>query len=185
MLRSISIRYCRVIFQQSYLTQTVFNHRRSISVKVPNAAIKPSLPNLETKDHQTAKGKLKKRFFERFFDYLGKYETVLKSVLPASAVKAFELFSSGTKLLFADMKEFAWTNHVLTSTTNWEKACNTLTRHQLEVGFEMGFFPPVFIVKLPLKLLFFCWLAAYGQSYKGETWQLSHFIVKTHIPATA
>ena len=62
-----------------------------------------------------------------------KYESVLKSVLPASAVKILELFTQGTKLLFADMKEFAWTNHVLTSTTNWEKACNTLTRHQLEV----------------------------------------------------
>ena len=31
--------------------------------------------------------------------------------------------------------------------------------------------------------MFFCWLA--GQSYKGKTWQLNHFVVKTHIPATA
>jgi hypothetical protein len=42
---------------------------------------------------QTAKGKLKRRFFERFFDYLSGYEAVLKAVLPASAVKAFQLFS--------------------------------------------------------------------------------------------
>ena len=108
---------------------------RFISMKVPSVpkAAKPSLPNLEAKDSPTAKGKLKRRFFQRFLDYLSGYEAVLKKVLPASAVRIFELFSRGTKLLFSDMKEFAGTNHVLSSTTNWEKACRTLTRHQLEV----------------------------------------------------
>ena len=129
MFRSCTVRYCDVfLIRQKF----VFSQTRLISVKVPGPS-QPTLPNLETKDHPTAKGKLKRKVFQRFFDYLSGYEKVLKSVLPASAVKIIELFSGGTKLLFADMKEFAWTNHVLTSTTNWEKACKTLARHQLEV----------------------------------------------------
>ena len=127
--RLCHVRQCNVLLCPA---KFVFPQSRLISVKVQGKS-KPTLPNLETKDHPTAKGKLKRRFFQRFFDYLSGYEKVLKSVLPDSAVKIIELFSSGTKLLFADMKEFAWTNHVLTSTTNWEKACNTLSRHQLEV----------------------------------------------------
>ena len=110
----------------------IFPHHRLITVKVPKTAT-PTLPNLEDKDSPTPKGKLKSRLFQRFFDYISGYESVLKKVLPASAVRIFELFSKGTKSLFADMKDFAGTNHVLTATTNWEKACKTLTRHQLEV----------------------------------------------------
>jgi hypothetical protein len=137
LLRSFSTRLgASVLFKKQFPLNLAFPASRTISVRVPSVpkATRPSLPNLETKDSRpTAKGKIKRKFFQRFFDYLSGYEAVLKKVLPASAVRIFELFSRGTRLLFADMKEFAETNHILSSTSSWEKACKTLSREQLEV----------------------------------------------------
>ena len=48
-------------------------------------------------------------------------------------MKAVKTFSRGTKALLADMKEYSWVNHVLTETSDWQKACLTLSRRQLEV----------------------------------------------------
>ncbi len=68
MFRFYPIGYSRFL-SGSQIRKTVFSSNRLISVKVPSIS-KPSLPNLETKDHPTAKGKLKRRVFQRFFDYL-------------------------------------------------------------------------------------------------------------------
>ncbi len=68
MFRYYPIGYIR-LFSGLPIRQTVISTNRLISVKVPTIS-KPSLPNLETKDHPTAKGKLKRRVFQRFFDYL-------------------------------------------------------------------------------------------------------------------
>lgn len=103
----------------------------SIKVKYPHVKI-PTLPNLEAQSSK--KAQLKLRVFERFFNYLSQYDLILKKVLPGPAVRAIELFTHGTKLLFADMKDFARTHRVLASSSaDWERACKSLTRKQLEV----------------------------------------------------
>ena len=60
---------------------------------------------------------------------------MLSKVLPDKAMNAVRLFSKGTKSLISDMKEFNWVNHVLSQTKNWELACKSLSRRQLEVNF--------------------------------------------------
>ncbi len=43
------------------------------------------------------------------------------------------LFKDGTKLLLKDMTEFSWVYSVLSQTQDWDKACRTLSRRQLEL----------------------------------------------------
>jgi hypothetical protein len=94
----------------------------------------PSLPNLATAKEATKKTEIKRKFFERMLSFVETYgEKVLSNVLPKVAMDAVKLFSKGTKLLFGDMKEYTWVNHVLSETTNWQKACRSLSRKQLEV----------------------------------------------------
>ena len=72
------------------------------------------------------------------FDFVGTYsEKVLSNLLPEVAMKALKMFSKGTKALYDDMKTFNWTNHVLSETSNWQKACKTLSRNQLEVSYTV------------------------------------------------
>ncbi len=40
---------------------------------------------------------------------------------------------NGTKFLLGDMKEFSWVYNVLSETSDWEKACKSLSRRQLEL----------------------------------------------------
>ena len=93
----------------------------------------PSLPNLEPKGHTTRKTEVKTRLFGKFFDYMKGYEVILEKLLPDVAFKFYKIFSNGTKLLFKDMKEFIWIHHILSSTSNWEQSCKTMTRKQLEL----------------------------------------------------
>lgn len=111
---------------------------------------KPTLPNLETSD-TTRRSQIKKRLFERMFNYVETYsDKVLSKVLPDKAMKAVRTFSRGTKLLFADMKEYTWVNHVLTSTHDWKKACRTLSRKQLETYLYL---PPELLKVAPVLIL--------------------------------
>jgi hypothetical protein len=113
------------------------SQRANIKVKYPQVK-PPTLPNLETQSSRKAQIKL--RIFERFFNYLSNYDLILKKVLPGPAVRAIELFTQGTKVLFSDMKDFARTHRVLSlSSADWEKACKSLTRKQLEVRRECTF----------------------------------------------
>ena len=94
---------------------------------------RPSLPNLDLKGQTTAKTAVKTKLFERFFEYLKGYEAILEKLLPKVAIKFYKTFSNGAKLLFRDMNDFLWVYHVLSSTTNWENACKSLSRKQLEL----------------------------------------------------
>ena len=99
--------------------------------------LRPSLPNLASDDEVTRKTVIKRKIFHRILDFLETYgEKVLSKVLPDKAMEAVRLFSKGTKSLISDMKEFNWVNHVLSQTKNWELACKSLSRRQLEVFFE-------------------------------------------------
>ncbi len=96
--------------------------------------VDPSLPNLATTEEATKKTEIKRKAFSRMFEYIENYgERVLSNVLPSVAMRAVKLFSKGTKALFSDMKQYEWVNHVLSVTSDWQKACKTLTRKQLEV----------------------------------------------------
>ena len=98
--------------------------------------VRPSLPNLASDDEVTRKTVIKRKIFHRILDFLETYgEKVLSKVLPDKAMEAVRLFSKGTKSLISDMKEFNWVNHVLSQTKNWELACKSLSRRQLEVFF--------------------------------------------------
>jgi hypothetical protein len=100
-----------------------------------NRKTNPSLPNLATAKEVTKKTEIKRKAFSRLFDFLEHYgEKVLDKLLPEVAMKAVKTFSRGTKALLADMKEYSWVNHVLTETSDWQKACLTLSRRQLEVN---------------------------------------------------
>jgi len=94
--------------------------------------VKPSLPNLGGQSSKKAQIKLK--VFQRFFNYLSQYDLILKKILPGPALRAIELFTVGTRLLFSDMKDFARTHRALALSSNdWERACKSLSRKQLEV----------------------------------------------------
>lgn len=94
----------------------------------------PSLPNLATTEEATKKTEIKRKIFWRMFDYVEHYgETVLSKVLPSVAFNAIKTFSQGTKALLGDMKDYAWVNHELSESRNWQKACRFLSRRQLEV----------------------------------------------------
>ena len=95
------------------------------------------MPNLATDEEATKKTEIKRKFFSRMFEFVETYsEKVLAKLLPEVALKAVKTFSRGTKALLIDMKEYSWVNHVLTETKNWQKACLTLSRRQLEVKFK-------------------------------------------------
>ena len=94
---------------------------------------KPGLPNLEPKGHTTRKTAVKTKLFEKFLRYIQGYEVILEKLLPDVAFKFYKIFSNGTKLLFTDMKEFYWVFHQFSAKFNWEKACGTMTRKQLEL----------------------------------------------------
>jgi len=116
-----------------------------------NRKTNPSLPNLATAKEVTKKTEIKRKAFSRLFDFVEHYgEKVLDKLLPEVAMKAVKTFSRGTKALLADMKEYSWVNHVLTETSNWQKACLTLSRRQLEIYLylpgEMMRVTPVLIV---------------------------------------
>ena len=94
----------------------------------------PSLPNLATKEEFSQKTAIKKKFFQRMLGYLETYgDKVLANVLPKVAYDAVKTFSKGTKLLLEDMKVYNWSNHVLSNTRDWQRACKSLSRRQLEV----------------------------------------------------
>ena len=95
---------------------------------------RPSLPNLATSEEATKKTVLKRKLFAKIFDFIESYgEKVLSKVLPDVAMQAVKTFSTGTKSLFQDMKEFVWINRVLSETTHWQTVCRSLSRRQLEV----------------------------------------------------
>jgi hypothetical protein len=107
---------------------------RTISSRKLNRKTNPSLPNLATGDEATKKTEIKRKFFSRMFEFVETYsEKVLATLLPEVALNAVKTFSRGTKALLVDMKEYSWVNHVLSETRNWQKACITLSRQQLEV----------------------------------------------------
>ena len=93
----------------------------------------PSLPNLEPNDQKSKKSAIKERLFGKFFDYIKGYELILEKLLPEVALRYYKIFSNGTKSLFTDMKEFIYLYRVLSSTSDWEKGCQTMTRKQLEL----------------------------------------------------
>ena len=93
---------------------------------------KPSLPKLERQGDESARGIVRKKLFYRFFAYLADYgTTVLDKVLPSKFREATRLFLSGSRALFLDMREFIGVYNVLSATSDWDKACRTLTRRQL------------------------------------------------------
>ena len=106
---------------------------RSFAASLPLEKQNPSLPNLEPKGQETSKTTVKTKLFGKLFFYIKGYEKILEKLLPDVALKFYKVFSNGTTLLFTDMKEFLWVHHVLSSTYNWEQACKTMTRKQLEL----------------------------------------------------
>ena len=108
--------------------------RRCLSASYPCVQQhKPTLPNLEPRGQTTRKTTVKTKLFEKFLNYIQGYEVILQKLLPEVAFKFYKVFSNGTKLLFKDMKEFFWVFHVLSATSNWEKACKSMSRKQLEL----------------------------------------------------
>lgn len=102
--------------------------------------VNPSLPNLATPEEATRKTAIKRKFFWRMFDYVESYsDKVLSKLLPEVAFKALKTFSRGTKGLFGDMKVYTRVNNILSATSDWEKACRTLNRKELEVNFYQSF----------------------------------------------
>ena len=89
------------------------------------------MPKLEAPGKESARGIVRKKLFYRFFDYLKGYGEILDKLLPEKFRDVSRLFLRGTKALFSDMREFIWVYHVLSATSDWEKACRTLTRRQL------------------------------------------------------
>ena len=108
-------------------------HDRLLFTHPSNYKQTPSLPNLEPKGQTTAKTTVKTKLFDKLFDYIKGYEVILEKLLPDVAFKFYKTFSNGTKLLFKDMNEFLWVFHVLSATSNWEIACKSMSRKQLEL----------------------------------------------------
>ena len=114
--------------------QNMINQRTLITTSVAFKKTNPSLPNLATPEEATKKTEIKKRFFTRMFEFIGGYsEKVLSTVLPEVAMKAVKTFSNGTRALYGDMKQYAWVNNILSRARDWERACKSLSRRQLEV----------------------------------------------------
>ena len=119
---------------RSFLTGIHQPNRNFFTTSVALKKVNPSLPNLATDEEASKKTEIKRQFFSRMFEFIGDYsDKVLSTVLPDVAMKAVRTFSNGTKALYGDMKQYTWVNHVLSETSNWQKACKTLTRRQLEV----------------------------------------------------
>ena len=93
----------------------------------------PSLPNLDPNDQKSKKSAVKERIFEKFFNYIKGYDIILEKLLPDVAFKYYKIFSNGSKSLFKDMKGFIYVYHVLSTSSDWEKACKIMTRAQLEL----------------------------------------------------
>jgi len=86
---------------------------------------RPTLPQLDPAD--SARGRLKRAAFLRVYDYLGDFTgRLLKATLPPKALEMAQLFKTGSTALFTDMRDFAEIHNVLSSTSDWEKACGTL-----------------------------------------------------------
>ena len=59
----------------------------------PNSERHPSLPNLEPSGSNSRRGILRLTLFQRLFEYIAGYETVLQKMLPNKAFKAYKTFS--------------------------------------------------------------------------------------------
>ena len=112
-----------------------------------NKKTNPSLPNLATTEEATKKTEIKRKAFSRMFEFVENYgEKVLAKLLPEIALKAVKTFSSGTKNILSDMKEYKRVNQVLTKTSNWQNACLTLSRRQLEVHISFNHMRKYFLL---------------------------------------
>jgi len=76
---------------------------------------------------------LRKKFFFRLLEYLTNYEKLIKAIVPKKLIEASRVMINGTKLIVIDMREFAWTYKVLSTTSDWQRAAGTLSRRQLEL----------------------------------------------------
>jgi len=97
----------------------------------PNSERHPSLPNLEPSGSNSRRGILRLTLFQRLFEYIAGYETVLQKMLPNKAFKAYKTFSSGSKSLFRDMTSFASVYGTLSASRNYQAMAATLSAKQL------------------------------------------------------
>ena len=127
----------------------------------------PTLPRLEQESTESRKTKLQKKYFFSFLDYLANYEKIIEAIVPKKLIEASRVMISGTKLIVADMREFAWAYKVLSTTSDWQNAARTLTRRHLELYMSLpselfrvapilvvSAFPLMQNVAFPLALMF-------------------------------
>jgi len=93
----------------------------------------PTLPGLDPEPTESRKTKLRKKFFFRLLEYLTNYEKLIETIVPKKLIEASRVMINGTKLIVLDMREFAWTYKVLSTTSDWQRAAGTLSRRQLEL----------------------------------------------------
>ena len=127
----------------------------------------PTLPRLEQESTESRKTKLQKKYFFSFLDYLANYEKIIEAIVPKKLIEASRVMINGTKLIVADMREFAWAYKVLSTTSDWQNAARTLTRRHLELYMSLpselfrvapilvvSAFPLMQNVAFPLALMF-------------------------------
>ena len=121
--------------RRCFRISSTIHHNDDINAKQrrwPNSN-SATLPKLVPASVSSKRQELKKHLFFRFLDHIKNFDVILDKLLPAKAVQYYRLFTDGTKLLFGDMKSFANVYQILSDTSDWEKACKTLTKRELEL----------------------------------------------------